>query len=183
MIRKLIIGADQSVLRTPAARVTDFGQPLQDLVRDLHDTMLAPQAGNVTGIGLAAPQIGIAQQVMLVTLNVGHRRKERKIVTAINPEIVAYSTATCRMEEGCLSLPDLYDHVVRPTWVKVRWQNPAGHWCERKFDGWDARIWQHELDHLHGRMFIDFLEDKYTDIGALPAQAALGPDFAGASPA
>ncbi len=119
-------------------------------------TMLAPQAGNVTGIGLAAPQVGINARVMLITLNV-NTKKDHRVVVMINPEIVEQSEREVVMEEGCLSLPKTFGNVRRTSKIKARWQNTKGHWCERKFDGWDARIFLHELDHLDGVLFIDKL--------------------------
>ena len=155
----ILTGSDNKILRTPAEPVTKFDQQLKDTVEMMTETMLNPDGQDVTGIGLAAPQIGIGQQIILVTQNLT-AKKGQKILAMINPKIIETSATTTRYEEGCLSLPGAYGRVTRPAKVKVRWQNLAGHFCERKFDGWDARIFLHEYDHLVGKLFIDYLDEK-----------------------
>ena len=81
----------------------------------------------------------------------------RTKMNVINPEIIEVSTKEVVLEEGCLSLPDIYEKISRPAKVKVKWQNQKGHWCERKFDKWDARVFLHEYDHLEGKLFTDYL--------------------------
>jgi len=147
----ILTGKDNKVLRTPAKTVTNFDDKLKDTVELMIDTMLNPDGQDVTGIGLAAPQVGIAQQIIIVTLNI-NSKKDPKILSMINPEILEVSESTTNYEEGCLSLPGAYGRVIRPAKVKVKWQNAEGNWCEKKFDGWDARIFLHEYDHLVGKM-------------------------------
>lgn len=157
----ILTGKDNKILRTPAQKVETFDDKLKDTVALMEETMRAPEGQDVTGIGLAAPQVGIGQQIILVTQNL-ESRKNQKIIVMINPEILEQSEATTTKEEGCLSLPGAYGRVTRPAKVKVCWQNLEGHTCERKFDKWDARIFLHEYDHLHGTLFIDYLsKDAY----------------------
>jgi len=155
----ILTGKDNKILRTPAKKVTVFDEQLSDTVDMMIDTMLNPDGQDVTGIGIAAPQVGIGQQIIVVTLNV-NSKKDGKIVAMLNPEIVETSETTSNYEEGCLSLPGAYGRVERPAKVKVKWQNIKGNWCERKFDKWDARVFLHEYDHLHGKLFIDYLSAK-----------------------
>jgi len=156
MILDIVTGKDTPVLREKALLVVDFDADLQNLVEDMVETMLSPGQGDeVKGIGLAANQIGVLKRVMIVTFNV-NTKKKHKIVPMINPEIVEFGKSVISYEEGCLSLPGEYGKVTRPQKVKVRWQNEKGNWCEKKLDGWDARIFLHEYDHLDGKLFIDY---------------------------
>ena len=152
----IITGKDESVLRAKALPVTEFDKDLETLVINMVETMLEPDNGeDVTGIGLAANQVNILKRIMIVTFNV-NTRKKHKIVPMINPEILELSPSTIAYEEGCLSLPGQYGQVTRPAKVKARWQNLKGNWCEKRLEGWDARIFLHELDHLNGKLFIDY---------------------------
>lgn len=153
----LITGADQSILRTVCKPVVDFDQALQKTIQDMIETMLGDQDGGVRGIGLAANQVNINTRIMIVTLNLDKKEKHHKPVAMINPEILEISDSWCVMEEGCLSLPNQFGKVRRPAKLKVRWQNAQGHWAEKKLMGWDARVFLHELDHLDGKLFIDYL--------------------------
>lgn len=156
MILDIVTGADTAVLREVAQPVTKFDASLKKLVDDMIETMLSPgQGDDVKGIGIAANQVGELKRIMIVTFNV-HTTKKHKVVAMINPEIVEYGKADISYEEGCLSLPGQYGQVTRPAKVKARWQNIEGNWCEKKLDGWDARIFLHEYDHLEGVLFIDY---------------------------
>ncbi|PID70435.1 peptide deformylase [bacterium DOLZORAL124_38_8] len=154
---EIITGADTKILRTVCQKVTSFDDELKNTAKEMVETMLGDQEGNVTGIGLAANQVGINKRIIIVTFNL-ESRKNQKIVTMVNPEIIETSQQTVSMEEGCLSLPETFGNVTRPKKVKAKWQNLEGNWCEKKLDGWDARVFLHELDHLNGKLFIDYLE-------------------------
>lgn len=153
---KIVTGADTPILRTVCKPVTEFDEKLFDILTEMENCMLGDQEGGVTGIGLAANQVGLDMRAMLVTFNV-ENHKNQKIVAMINPEIIEESEHQVVMEEGCLSLPETFGKVKRPSKIKARWQNEKGNWCEKKLTGWDARIFLHELDHLNGKMFIDYL--------------------------
>ena len=155
----ILTGKDNKILRTPAKKVDVFDEKLADTVDLMIDTMLNPDGQGVTGIGIAAPQVGISQQIIVLTLNV-NTKKDGKLLVMVNPEILEQSESTSNYEEGCLSLPGVYGRIDRPAKVKVKWQNLKGNWCERKFDKWDARIFLHEYDHLIGKLFIDHLPES-----------------------
>jgi len=156
MILDIVTGQSEVVLRAKAQPVEHFDADLQKFVDDMVETMLSPgQGDDVKGIGLAANQVGVLQRVMIVTFNV-NTKKKHKIVPMINPEIVEYGKSEITYEEGCLSLPGEYGNVRRPAKIKARWQTPEGNWAEKKLDGWDARIFLHEYDHLDGKLFIDY---------------------------
>lgn len=156
----IVTGDEQPILRKVITPVTEFDEKLLQRVQDMAETMTTPEPGSsVRGVGLAANQVGIDQRIILITLNID-TRKEQRILAMINPEILELSGHEVWMEEGCLSLPGQYAKVKRPSKVCVRWQNEKGEWCERKFDGWDARIFLHEYDHLEGKLFTDYLTKK-----------------------
>lgn len=135
------------VLRAPAAAVEAFTNDLHALVRDLIETMYAHD-----GIGLAAPQIGRALQVCVA--NPLHTRGQE--VVLVNPTLNASSGRTA-VTEGCLSIPNVWAKVTRAAWVRLRGQDIRGQSLQLEAEGLLAIVLQHELDHLHGRLFIDRL--------------------------
>ncbi len=154
---KIEIGTKNEILRTHCERVTVFDEKLENLIAEMEETMTAPDPDTgIKGVGLAANQVGKNIRLILITLNVNTKKKP-KIIAMINPEILEKSAQTVEMEEGCLSLPGKFAKITRPAKIKVKWQNTAGNWCERKFDKWDARIFLHEYDHLEGVLFTDYL--------------------------
>ena len=106
------------------------------------------------GIGLAAPQVGVALRVAIVDLAPGDKRTPHVLV---NPEIVAASKEVATREEGCLSLPNMFADVIRPAQVKVRYFDLEGARREIQGDGLLAACLQHELDHLDGVLFVDHI--------------------------
>ena len=128
----------------PVAEVTD---DLRALIDDMFATMHRAQ-----GIGLAAPQVGRTERVAVVDVNDGTGP-----ITLVNPEIVSTSAETDRSEEGCLSIPDVFGDVTRPERVTVRALDREGKPFELEAGGLLARCLQHEIDHLHGRLFLDYL--------------------------
>ena len=125
----------------PVANVTD---DVRTLVSEMFDTMYAAE-----GIGLAAPQVGRTERVAVVDV-------EGAKYTLINPEIIDTS-GSARAEEGCLSIPDIYGDVTRPDSVVVRAMNEFGEAYEVAAAELLGRCLQHEIDHLHGKLFIDYL--------------------------
>jgi len=128
----------------PVATVTD---ELRALIDDMFDTMRAAK-----GIGLAAPQVGRLERVAVVDVEGG-----KQPLVLINPEIVSSSTDTAKSEEGCLSIPDVFGDVERPSAVVVRALDRDGNPFEVSASELLARCIQHENDHLHGKLFIDHL--------------------------
>lgn len=135
------------VLREPGRPVTEFGPDLDRLVDDMVETMRA--AG---GAGLAAPQVGVQRRLFVYDTGDGP-------VVVVNPEL-ADPEGSSRYEEGCLSLPGIYVDIERPESVTARWQDPSGARHEIRADGFLARVLQHEMDHVDGRIFIDRAERK-----------------------
>lgn len=136
-------------LRTKAMPVTEFGAPLRQFVDDMLATMyVAP------GIGLAATQVNVHKR--LIVMDVSADSNEPLVF--INPEILAREGSST-MEEGCLSVPGVFDEIERAAKVRVRAQDPNGTSFERDFEGVVAVCLQHEMDHLEGRLFVDYLSD------------------------
>jgi peptide deformylase len=156
MMLKIIIGADKKVLRTKALPVEKFDDTLKKLIVEMKAVMFKPTKDGVVGIGIAAPQVGVLKRVMIVTFNMNDPKKQT-IKIMVNPEIIEESKKTVVMEEGCLSLPGEFGDIRRASKIKVQWKNENGVLIEKKLDGWDARIFLHEYDHLEGVLFIDYL--------------------------
>jgi peptide deformylase len=134
------------VLREMAEPVTGLSDELRRLVEDMFDTMYAEE-----GVGLAAPQVGVRQRVIVVD----PREPDIMPFALVNPEIVEVSEDVERGEEGCLSIPGLKDIVERPAAVRVEGLNLDGGRVSMEADGLLARILQHEVDHLDGILFVD----------------------------
>jgi peptide deformylase len=113
------------------------------------------------GIGLAAPQVGVLLRLVVIDL-APDKVPAPKVL--INPEIIAASDEKATREEGCLSLPDQYADVTRPAWVKVKYQDEAGQRQEIEGDGLLAACLQHEIDHLNGVLFVDYLSSLKRNI-------------------
>jgi peptide deformylase len=142
------------VLRKHSGEITEEDNLVQ-MVKDLFDTL--KKEG---GLGLAAPQIGILKRVFLMDtspLNEDDPTTEKIEQAFINPEIIGFSAETIFYEEGCLSIPGIYESVERPVKIRVRYQDTFFNTIEKELDGMQARIFQHEFDHLNGILFIDRL--------------------------
>ncbi|ART76296.1 peptide deformylase [Sutcliffiella horikoshii] len=137
-----IVKYPDPVLEQKCETVTVFDKRLIRLLSNMYDTML-----EADGVGLAAPQIGIAKRIAIVDIDDKHGKIE-----LINPEIVDEEGEQVG-PEGCLSFPDLYGEVKRADYVKVRAQNRKGKWYELEARGFLARAIQHEIDHLNGVLF------------------------------
>jgi peptide deformylase len=135
------------ILRSKASRVTVFDDDLAQLAADMHETMRA-----APGVGLAASQVG-----RLLRMFVYDTGDEGESGALVNPEIVWASEETVEAEEGCLSLPGTYYPVMRALAVTVRAQDVNGAPVQKEGEGFLARIFQHEIDHLDGILFIDRL--------------------------
>jgi peptide deformylase len=151
-----IIGPDNPVLRKKAHKVTHFDAKFQTLVDDMVETMT-----NAPGVGLAAPQVAVSQQVIVLRLpNDEESRKEfgedaGVLYVVANPKIIKTSKEILEGVEGCLSLPGYQGEVDRHEMVVVTGQDRHGKPFRIKAKGWLARVFQHEIDHLEGRLFID----------------------------
>ena len=156
-----IISLPEPVLRRKARKVTDFGQELQTLIDDMVETVrLAP------GVGLAAPQVNVPLRVIVVEF--GDEEDEEvppKLYTVVNPEITRFSEESETAAEACLSIPGYAGDVSRSLGITVKGFNRRGQPMRVKANGWLARIFQHEIDHLDGVLFIDRAERVWKQEG------------------
>jgi peptide deformylase len=136
-------------LRTRAAPITRFDAALKQQVADMLETMYA-----APGIGLAATQVDWHFQLLVIDVSEG--KDEPQVF--INPEILS-TEGKAKGEEGCLSVPGIYDDVPRAEKVRVRYQDASGATHERELDGLLAVCLQHEMDHLSGKLFVDYLSE------------------------
>lgn len=160
-----IVTIPDPILYRKARKVTDFGKELQTLVDDMVETMrVAP------GVGLAAPQVDVPLRVIVVEF--GDEEDESvplKLFIVVNPEITRFSKEQVTATEGCLSIPDFVGDVDRSVSVVVKGMNRRGQPMRIKSSGWLARIFQHEVDHINGVLFIDRTESVWKLEGE-PAQ-------------
>jgi peptide deformylase len=152
-LREIVTVPDQ-VLRRKARKVTDFGPDLQKLIDDMVDTMR-----EAPGVGLAAPQVDVPMRVIVVEY--GEEDEEPRLYTLVNPEIIRASTDHETGTEGCLSIPGYAGNVDRPLAVTIKGSNRRGQPVRIKAEGWLARIFQHEIDHLDGVLFTDRAENVW----------------------
>ncbi len=141
------------VLRQNAQRITKVDNSIRILAKEMLQSMYAAK-----GIGLAAPQIGINKELLVIDVNFEDNAAEPLIL--INPEITNYGTTLNSYEEGCLSIPGVYLNVVRPSTIKLRFRDEMGRPRKMKADGLLARCIQHEMDHLNGVLFVDRVTSK-----------------------
>ena len=137
------------VLKKVAAPVTEFDETLRQLANDMAETMYA-----APGIGLAAPQVGISKR--LTVIDCSARDEDAQLLVMVNPEIIDQEGEACE-EEGCLSVPGFYETVNRPRQVEVTALDRNGESFTRVLDGLLAICLQHEIDHLNGKLFVDYL--------------------------
>ncbi|WP_262028368.1 peptide deformylase [Microvirga sp. Mcv34] len=154
-IRPLVIIPD-SKLRLVSEPITDISSEIRQLADDMLETMY-----DAPGVGLAAIQIGVP--VRMVTMDVSKSDDERQPMVLINPEITWASEEKRVYEEGCLSIPEYYEEVERPDRVRFRFMNLQGETIEQDADGLLATCVQHEIDHLNGVLFIDYLSKLKRD--------------------
>ena len=138
-------------LKKNCAPVGDLTDELRDLSEQMLKTMYA-----APGIGLAAPQVGVLSRLIVLDC-VKEDGEEPRPLIMFNPEIVSSSDETSVYEEGCLSIPEQYAEVTRPSAVEVQWMDQNGNAQSETFDGLWATCVQHEIDHLNGKLFIDYL--------------------------
>lgn len=151
MAIRSIITHPAEVLRKRSRKVADFGLELQKLIDDMVETMR-----DEPGVGLAAPQVNVPLQVIVVEYgDENDDEKPPKLYAVVNPTIVKASEESVAGMEGCLSVPGFVGEVERAERVDVKGQNRHGQPIRIKAKGWLARIFQHEIDHLNGVLFID----------------------------
>lgn len=144
-----IVKYGDPVLRKPTAPVATIDRDIHALIDDMVETMyVAP------GVGLAANQVGVSLRLMIIDLSVGEDPDDLHVF--INPEFVEKKGEVVE-EEGCLSIPDFVENVSRPEITTVRYQDREGKWKELTGEGLMARALNHEIDHLDGKLYVDYL--------------------------
>jgi peptide deformylase len=152
-LREIVLLPDL-VLRRKAKKINELNEDNQKLIDDMIETMR-----NAPGVGLAAPQVGVSQR--LIVVEYGDDEDEEapaKLYVVVNPEIIKASPETVEGVEACLSVPGLVGLVVRNDSIVVKGLNRYGQPTKIKAQGWLARIFQHEIDHLDGVVFPDRAE-------------------------
>lgn len=140
----VILPDSHPTLRLISEPVTEFNEELGELALEMGKTMVEAR-----GIGLAAPQVGKSIRLIVVRLSYGYR-------VMVNPEFIRKLNRTVNMMEGCLSIRRaLWRPIDRPAKCEVKWQNLEGDWFQENFSGLDARVVQHEIDHLDGILMND----------------------------
>lgn len=172
MAMREIITLGHPTLRQKARKVTRFGPEVQQLINDMVETMRA-----APGVGLAAPQVDVQERIVVVELPADEEEGlPAELYAFVNPEIVKASRETEEGEEGCLSIPGYIGEVERSTEIVIRGQDALGKPQRLKARDYLARIFQHEIDHLEGVLFIDRVTDpsKIRRITAEEAANATG---------
>ena len=151
MKRPILLHPDPR-LKKHCAPVDDLSDELRILADDMLSTMY-----DAPGVGLAAPQVGVLSRLIVLDCVKEEGEAPRPLIM-FNPEVISASDEMKTYEEGCLSIPDQYADVTRPSEVEVRWINREGKEQMESFDGLWATCVQHEIDHLDGKLFIDYLK-------------------------
>lgn len=149
MIIDITKGSDNPILRQKNPTHGKITKKTLKLLKDMEDSMIATK-----GVGIAAPQIGVNTRVAHITIG-----KKAKTFPMINPVILEKSEDTTIETEGCLSLPKKWGPVERAYWVVVKFTNEKGEDWTMRFEDFEARIVQHEVDHLNGILFIDHVPE------------------------
>lgn len=163
-----IVTLPDPVLRRKARKVSDFGPELQAIIDDMVETMR-----EAPGVGLAAPQVNVSARIIVVEF--GDEEDEdvpAKLYVVVNPEITRQSKEVITGVEACLSIPEVAGDVERHVAVTVKGQNRRGQPLKLKAKGWLARIFQHEIDHLNGVLFVD-LAERVWKIEEQPSQVGV----------
>jgi peptide deformylase len=150
-----VLTSENRTLRIKAQKVRSFTPHLQTLIDDMIETLRA-----APGVGLAATQVGAGQRVVVVEYGEPSEDPDKpdnppKLYVLVNPEIVRHSAETVLGTEACLSVPGFFGEVERYQWATVKGLNRHGRPFRVKAGGWLARIFQHEIDHLDGVLYID----------------------------
>ncbi len=144
----IITGASSPILRTKTKRVPKITKEIIGLIADMAETMVAAK-----GAGLAAPQVNRTERICIAMIG-------KKLTPLINPTITWKSEAIEMAEEGCLSLPEIWLQIPRSIEIIVTFANIDGKKIELKLEHFDARVVQHEVDHLDGKLIVDYAQSK-----------------------
>lgn len=145
MVLRIVTGQDAPILRTKTKRVPAITKDVKKLLQDMQETTV-----HADGLGIAAPQVGLDARVCVAKIH-------GRLTSLVNPEITWRSSTTDTLEEGCLSLPGIWVPVERATEIVVKYQTLKGDAKELKLADMDARVVQHETDHLDGKLIVDYV--------------------------
>ena len=151
MKRPILLHPDPR-LKKVSTPVADLSDELRALADDMLETMY-----DAPGIGLAAPQVGVLERLIVLDCVKSSEEGPPRPLIMFNPQVITSSEETNVYEEGCLSIPEQFADVKRPSDVEVRWIDRDGNEQQETFDGLWATCVQHEIDHLDGKLFIDYL--------------------------
>jgi len=146
------------LLRQKAKKIRSVGSDEKKIANKMMDIML-----RAPGVGLAANQIGILKQIVTIFF-IEKESKQEIQYTLYNPKIISYSSETISMEEGCLSLPEQFSEIERPKKISLEFLDEKNNLIKKNADGIEARILQHEIDHLSGKLFVDYLSSLKRNI-------------------
>lgn len=139
------------VLKKSTKPIAEFNQELKDLVNNLYETLYSIS----NGVGLAANQVGKSLSVFIVDVQNGNKDAKKEPITFINPEIISFSDEKNEYNEGCLSIPEYYENVKRPSKIELVYYDIDMKEHRREFDDFLARVIQHEVDHLDGILMFE----------------------------
>ena len=146
------------LLRQKADKIKSVGNDEIEIAKKMMQIML-----EAPGVGLAANQIGILKQIVTIFF-VDQETKEQIQYTLFNPNIISYSQEKIIMEEGCLSLPEQFAEIERPQNIEVEYLDENNKLIKKEVSGVESRILQHEIDHLSGKLFVDYLSSLKRNI-------------------
>ena len=146
-------GVDNKILRTKSAPIERIDKSIKKLIKDMMETM-----EKKNGLGLASPQVGVNKRLVIVTLN--YDTDHEMVIPLINPQILTFSDEKNIAEEGCLSLPGIYKLVKRSSHVRLKYKDQKGNEHILELDDMNARVVQHEIDHLDGVLFVDRVKEQ-----------------------
>ena len=153
-----------SLVIEPDPILHQIAKPVEKITPELNEifNQMAEIMSKFDGIGLAAPQVGLSKEIIIIDAETIAREEKltlpsERYIKIINPEIIEVSKETCIKEEGCLSLPTIYYSVERPASIRVKFFNEEGEEIILEADGLLARCIEHEIDHLKGKVFIDYV--------------------------
>ena len=146
------------ILRQKALKIDRIEKEDINIANKMMDVMIREP-----GVGLAANQVGILKQIVTINFEDKEKGKEKKYIL-FNPKILSSSKETIVMEEGCLSLPEQYADIERPQKITLQYLNEKNKLIKKTVDGYESRILQHEIDHLSGKLFVDYLSSLKRNI-------------------
>lgn len=146
-------------LKNIAAPVTEFNEKLHSTIADLEETMRAGPGS----VGIAAPQVGIFERIVIIDVSNKPKVKQHGRLVLINPEITKWEGFKVG-REGCMSVPDYTGNVIRAQYIELTAQNEQGEQQQYTMEDYEARVVQHEIDHLDGMLFIDRLVSRRHDL-------------------